>query len=41
LRKKHKLQVFENKVFKKISGPTKGEVYGEQRILDNKEFCDL
>jgi hypothetical protein len=38
LREAHKLQVFENKVLRKIFGPMKDEVSREYRILHNEVF---
>jgi hypothetical protein len=33
--------VFENRVLRRIVGPTKGEVTGEWRKLHNEELIDL
>jgi len=41
LREERKLRVFENRVLRKIFGPTKDEVTGEWRRLHNKELNDL
>jgi hypothetical protein len=33
--------VFENRVLRRIFGPKRDEVTGEERKLHNKELCDL
>jgi hypothetical protein len=38
LREEHRLRVFENRVLRRIFGPKKSEVTGEQRKLHNKEL---
>jgi hypothetical protein len=41
LRKEHRLRVFENRVLRGISGPTRVGVTGEWRRLHNEELNDL
>ena len=41
LREERKLRVFENKVLRRIFGPTRDEVTGEWRRLHNEELNDL
>ena len=41
LREKRRLRVFENRVLRRIFGPTRGEVTGEWRNLHNEELIDL
>jgi hypothetical protein len=41
LREEHRLKVFENRVLRRIFGPTKDEVTGECRKLQNEELNDL
>ena len=41
LREERKLRVFENKVLRRIFGPTRDEVTGEWRRLYNEELNDL
>jgi hypothetical protein len=41
LREKHRLSVFQNKMLKRIFGPTREEVTGEWRKLHNEELRDL
>jgi hypothetical protein len=41
LREEHRLRVPENRVLRKIFGPKRGEVTGEQRKLHNEELRDL
>jgi hypothetical protein len=41
LREEHRLRVFENRVLRKIFGPTRDEVMGEWRKLRNEELRDL
>jgi hypothetical protein len=41
LKEEHGLRVFENKVLKRIFGPTRDEVTGEWRKLHNEELRDL
>jgi hypothetical protein len=41
LREEHRLRVFENKVLRRIFGPTRDEVTGGWRKLHNEEFRDL
>jgi len=41
LREERKLRVFENMVFRRISGPRRNEVTGEWRRLHNEELNDL
>ena len=41
LREKRRLRVFENRVLRKIFGPTKDEDTGEWRKLHNEELNDL
>jgi len=41
LREERRLKVFENRVLRKILGPTRGEVTGEWRKLHNEELIDL
>jgi hypothetical protein len=41
LREECRLRVFENKVLRRIFGPTRDEVTGEWRRLHNKELYDL
>jgi hypothetical protein len=40
-REEHRLRVFENKVLRRIYGPKRDEVTGEQRKLRNKELHNL
>jgi hypothetical protein len=41
LREEHRLRVFENRVLKRIFGPTRDEVTGEWRKLHNRELHNL
>jgi hypothetical protein len=41
LREEHRLEVFENRVLRRIFGPKRDEVMGEQRKLHNEELRDL
>jgi hypothetical protein len=41
LREEHRLRLFENRVLKKIFGPTRDEVTGEWRRLHNEELHDV
>ena len=41
LREERRLRVFENKVFRRVFGPKRGEVTGEWRKLHNEELSDL
>jgi hypothetical protein len=41
LREDHRLRVFENRVLRRIFGPNRDEVTGEQRKLHNEELRDL
>jgi hypothetical protein len=41
LRKEHRLRVLENRVLRRIFGPTRDEVTGEWRKLHNGELRDL
>jgi hypothetical protein len=41
LREEHRLRVFENRVLRRIFGPTRDEVTGEWRRLHNEELNDL
>jgi hypothetical protein len=41
LREEHRLRVFENRVLRRIFGPTRDEVTGEWRKLHNGEFHNL
>jgi hypothetical protein len=41
LREERRLRVFENRVLRRIFGPTRDEVTGEWRKLHNKELHDL
>ena len=41
LREEHRLRVFENKVLSEIFGPTRDEITGEWRGLQNEELYDL
>ena len=41
LREERKLRVFENRVLRRIFGPRRDEVTGEQRRLHNEELNDL
>jgi hypothetical protein len=41
LREEHRLRVFENRVLRKIVGPTRDEVTGKWRKLRNEELHDL
>jgi hypothetical protein len=41
LREEHRLGVFENRVLRRISGPTRDQVTGEWRKLHNEELHDL
>ena len=41
LREERKLRVYENMVLRRISGPRRNEVTGEQRRLHNEELNDL
>jgi len=41
LREEHRLRVFENRVLRRIFGPTRDEVTGEWRKLHNEELNDL
>jgi hypothetical protein len=41
LREEHRLRVFENRVLRRIFGPTRDEVTGEWRKLQNGELHNL
>jgi hypothetical protein len=41
LREEHRLRVFENRVLRRIFGPTRDEVTGEWRKLLNEELYNL
>jgi hypothetical protein len=41
LREEHRLEVFENRVLRRIFGPKRDEVIGEWRRLHNEELHDL
>ena len=41
LREEHRLRVLENRVLRRIFGPTRDEVTGESRKLHNEELDDL
>jgi hypothetical protein len=41
LREERKLRVFENRVLRRVFGPTRDEVTGEWRKLHNEELNDL
>jgi hypothetical protein len=41
LREEHRLRLFENRVLRRIFGPTRDEVTREWRKLHNEEFKDL
>jgi hypothetical protein len=41
LREERRLRVFENRVFRRVFGPKRGEVTGEWRKLHNEELNDL
>jgi len=41
LREERRLRVFENRIFRRIFGPKRGEVTGEWRKLHNEELNDL
>jgi hypothetical protein len=41
LRDEYRLEVFENRVLRRIFGPKRDEVTGEWRKLHNEEFHDL
>jgi hypothetical protein len=41
LREEHRLRVFENRVLRRIFGPTRNEVTGEWRRLHNAELHNL
>jgi hypothetical protein len=41
LREEHRLKVFENRVLRRIFGPTRDEMTGEWRKLHNEELRDL
>jgi hypothetical protein len=41
LREEHRLRVFENKVLRRIFGPTRDEVTGSWRKLHNEELHNL
>jgi hypothetical protein len=41
LREEHRLMVFENRVLRRIFGPTRDEVTGEWRKLHNEELYNL
>jgi hypothetical protein len=41
LREEHRLKAFGNRVLRRIFGPRRDEVTGEQRKLRNEELCDL
>jgi hypothetical protein len=41
LREEHRLEVFENRVLRRIFGPNRDEVTGEWRKLHNEELHDL
>jgi hypothetical protein len=41
LREEHRLRVFENRVLRRIFGPTRDEVTGGWRKLRNEELRDL
>jgi hypothetical protein len=41
LREKPRVRVLENRVLRKVYGPTTGEETGKWKILHNKELCNL
>jgi hypothetical protein len=41
LREEHRLRVFENRVLREIFGPTRNEITGKWRRLQNDELYDL
>jgi hypothetical protein len=41
LREEHRLRVFENRVLRRIFGPTRDEVMGDWRKLHNEELHNL
>jgi hypothetical protein len=41
LREEHRLEVFENRVLRRIFGPKRDEVTGEWRKLHNEKLHDL
>jgi hypothetical protein len=41
LREKHRLRVFENRVLRRIFGPTRDEVTGRWRKLHDEELINL
>jgi hypothetical protein len=41
LREGHRLQMFDNRVLRRIFGPKKGEVRGDWRKLHNEELQNL
>ena len=41
LREERRLRVFENRVLRRVFGPTRDEVTGEWGILHNEELSDL
>jgi hypothetical protein len=41
LREEHRLMVFENRVLRRIFGPTRDELTGEWRKLHSGELCNL
>jgi hypothetical protein len=41
LREEHRLEVFENRVLRRIFGPKRDEVKGEWRKLHNEDLHDL
>jgi hypothetical protein len=41
LREEHRLRVFENRVLRRIFGPTRDDVTGDWRKLHNEELCNL
>jgi hypothetical protein len=41
LREEHRLEVFDNRVLRRIFGPKRDEVRGEWRKLNNEELHDL
>jgi hypothetical protein len=41
LREEYQLQVFENRVLRKINRPKKGNVTGEHKISGKEELCEV
>ena len=41
MREERRLRVFENRVLRRIFGPKRDEVTGEERKLHNEELSDL